>query len=313
MPDVHLTADAVDAECVEETLRRLTTASSIMLEDNWRASASVGLIAAALIGKLRDRPLAIEASGPEAVEGALRFGIASALARRDPERTTFKPSAAELGREDLARTWTTGTRSVTEAMFRGDEALTSDAVGATYATFVNAHLASSAEGHADVVFLLRRWLARRLRPQLGTGIEAPTERVASALTELVANVQQHAARPDGEPADSLLRVAIDDEHVRSSIADNGQGIVATLSPKLDIDDTAEGLLQRLLDGALPRWHGGRGMGLPRVADLVREGGGSIRIASGPLRAELSESGAQAVGNRPDVGGVVAELAFPIRA
>jgi anti-sigma regulatory factor (Ser/Thr protein kinase) len=314
MPEVRLTSEAVTAGGVENTLRLLESATSIVLEDSWLPSSDSGLIAGALIGKLRDRHLIIQAATPEAIDGALRFGLATALARRDRRHTQFDASAEPLAREGLARLWTTGTRAITEAMFQATDQPPVDAIGAMHATFVNAHLASSAKGHYDVVFLVRRWLVRRLRHQLGADVKVLSERIAEALIELIANVQEHAGQPDRDPVDSLLRVAIDDQYVRCSVIDNGRGIAATLEPKLDLHETPEVLLRRLLDNDLPSWHGGRGVGLPRVADVVRGGGGTLHLASGPLRAYVSEGqGTSTVDGRADVGGVVADATFPIRA
>src|SRR5690242_9454746 len=59
------------------------------------------LLAAAFLGPLRERAYEIDAVDSEAAEGLLKFGVATALARRPEGLTTFTGAASALDARSL--------------------------------------------------------------------------------------------------------------------------------------------------------------------------------------------------------------------
>jgi hypothetical protein len=151
------------------------------------------LLAAAFMGVLRQREYVIDAADEEAAEGLLRFGVATALARRPEGLTTFTGAVSWLDAARLRMVWTPGARDATRALF-AEKDEQPDAFGRFHATFVNPHLSNGADGHPDVVFLVRRWLTRRLREKNVGASQARevVDALAISIDELVTNVQEHA-------------------------------------------------------------------------------------------------------------------------
>jgi hypothetical protein len=276
----------------------------------------VALLAAALIGSLRDRKMTIDVADHDAVESLLRIGLATALSRRASGRTTFAAAARDLDRPNLAAIWTSGSRAATEALFAADDPAPAGAFGRRYATFVNPHLSSGAGGHPDVVFLVRRWLTQRLGEALPAhSVRALVIAVGTVLDELVANVQEHAACDRTPYPDCLVRVSVTPANsVRCSVIDNGCGIAASLASKVAVADGATDPLVRLVEGQLSGWDAGRGVGLTRVRQLIRGVGGRMVIATDQTR--LAADAGQSVGARQAsffLQGTLVDLDLPARA
>ena len=270
------------------------------------------LLAAALMGPLRSRHFVIDASDSEAVDGMLRFGVATALSRRDPALTDFVGLAARLDALRLYTLWTPGSRDATEALFArngasaGGASGSAAAYGPLHATFVSPHVSSGADGHPDVVFLVRRWLTRRLREDheiAASDVRSTVAAVGLVVEELVSNVQEHAAGPHGPAPDCLMRLSLASPHeVRCSVIDTGVGLVESLRSKvparspgsgdgspeqLDGDAGSSQLVTRLIAGDLPGWNAGRGVGLARVTKVIRERAGRMTLASGTIRVSVN--------------------------
>lgn len=254
---------------------------------------SPALLAAALMGPFGDRPLVVDAEDEETVDSLVRFGLATALSRRPAGLTTFKGPVARLDRQRLGLLWTPGTRDATASLF-GTEQDATEPYGPRDATFVNPHLSTGPDGNPDVVYLLRRWLTRRLerRPDR---LESVVATVALVVSELIQNVQEHAAGQGAVEPDCLLRLSLaGGEQVRVTILDTGVGLDRSLAPKtLDAGSPAT-RLRALLKGALPGWDAGRGIGLARVAQDVAQGGGRMSVATDALRAFHGADGTKVV-------------------
>jgi histidine kinase/DNA gyrase B/HSP90-like ATPase len=294
MLEVELDGGAVGD--IESTLAKLLESDDelkLRFDNHWpEDSEKPALLTAALMGSLRDRQLTVDVVDQTAVEGLLRFGVATALWRRPRERTSFTEIAKDLDRPSLGTLWTSGSRAATEALFAVGEGEHVGAFGRLYATFVNPHLSSTAEGHTDVVFLVRRWLTRRLAEiRSPDTIDPIVETVGSALDELVANVQEHAAGATNPQPDCLVRLSIAASgRVRCTVIDTGVGIDESLRHKTESNATPEERLRRLVAGEIPGWDGGRGVGLPRVNQLVAACGGRLSIATGRLRLAAEPDG-----------------------
>lgn len=101
-----------------------------------------------------------------------------------------------------------------------------------------------------------------------------------------------------------------------SVQDTGPGIPTTARPKLadtpwtDIDDSR--LMVGLLDGQLPPWGRGRGIGLPEVTETARKRRRQMLVASGRTRCQFGPEGdivATTCGF--DLRGSVVAVMFPI--
>ncbi len=278
---------ALDGDTVEGIEATLAGASNVdddlklNFGNHWPEDRhEVALLAAALIGSLRERRVVVDVTDHDAIEGLLRVGLATALSRRASSRTTFATAARDLDRPNLAAVWTSGSRAATEALFAVHDPATVGAFGRQYATFVNPHLSSGAEGHPDVVFLVRRWLTQRLGDALpGPATQAIVATAGACLDELIGNVQEHAACAQTPYPDCLVRVSVTAGYgVRFSVIDNGCGIASSLTSKV-ADDGGGDRLARLIEGELPGWDAGRGIGLTHVRRLVSDVNGTLLIAT----------------------------------
>jgi hypothetical protein len=279
--EITLDGDAVGR--IDEALAGLSAVNDdlkLNFGNHWPEDGhEVALLAAALIGSLRDRQVTINVNDPDAIESLLRVGLATALSRRASGRTTFEPAASGLDRPHLGAIWTSGSRATTEAMFGAHDPMPPGPFGRRYATFVNPHLSSGAEGHPDVVFFVLRWLTRRLGEALpDPSVDTLVATVGACLDELIGNVQEHAAAERSPRIDCLVRVSITPANrVRCSVIDNGLGIVESLAPK--VRQQPANILVSLIEGQLPGWGAGRGVGLTRVRQLTREARGRLVIAT----------------------------------
>lgn len=306
--------DRAALESIDETLHRLQTADlddalRLRFDNHWAADGQPpALLGAALMSTLADRDLTVDVVDEDAVSRLLRSGVASALWRR-ARTTVFTPDADALDEPGLGATWTVGSRAVVDALFADIDPARPGAVGARHATFVNPHLSSSDDGPPDVVYLVTRWLTRRLGTAQANLISAVTD----MLAELVANVHEHAGAGRTGVA-SMLHVTIDADAVRCSVSDTGVGICASLAGKLPGAPAPDVLLGRLLAGELDRWHHGRGAGLARVITLVGEHGGRLEVATQQLRAEATDVRSVTVGQAQfALHGTVVHCALPLPA
>ena len=316
---LELALDGPSVESIEETLTGVSNVDDdlkLNFGNHWPEDGhEVALLAAALIGSLRDRKVTVDVVDDDAVESLLRVGLATALSRRARDRTTFAHAARALSRPDLGAVWTSGSRAATEALFAEQDPAGAGAFGRRYATFVNPQLSSGAEGHPDVVFLVRRWLTQRL----GEALAEPTVRalvaaVGASLDELIGNVQEHAACEKTPYPDCLVRVSVTpDDGIRCSVIDNGVGIAASLATKVTGDGSDDPLV-RLIEGQLPGWDAGRGVGLTRVRQIVGEVGGRLLIATDHMRlvATAGES-ARATDASFALRGTLVDLTLPAPA
>jgi hypothetical protein len=276
------------------------------------------LLAAALMGPLGDRHVFVNAEDDEAVDGMLRFGVATALARRQSNLTTFVGPAEHLDTQRLRLLWTPGSRGATQALFAADEeAAGVGAYGPMHATFVNPHLSSGADGHPDVVFLVRRWLNRRLLQDRGIAppdVGSIVATVGLVVDEFLSNVQEHAGGGGVVEPDCLLRVSMASPgHVRISILDTGIGLDASLRSKLESAHSAEQRIADLLVGELPGWDAGRGIGLTRVASVLAGCGGRFSIATENLRVVQDGERTTTRADGFTLPGTVIDCSIPITA
>ena len=320
MPEFALGREQV--EDIDRTLTDLDERGSdveLRFTNHWADEGdNAALLAAALMGPLSDRHVFVNAEDEDAVDGLLRFGVATALSRREAHLTTFVGPAARLDTPTLRLLWTPGSRGTTQAMFRPDD--DSDAVdsyGPLHATFVNPHLSSGADGHPDVVFLVRRWLTRRLRHDHGMSsheVEGVVAAVGLVVDELVSNVQEHASGGGLTDPDCLMRLSIKArEQVRISILDTGVGLDASLREKVASDVPAECRIPKLLAGVLPGWDAGRGIGLPRVASVVSAHAGRLSVASEALRVVREDDTTAARSDAFPLQGTVIDCTIPTAA
>jgi hypothetical protein len=283
-----------DIDATLKTLQAQQGPLKLCFSNHWAEDGeNPALLAAALIGALRERSVIVNADDQEAVDGLLRFGLATALSRRRVELTQFNGPTAGLDLKRLRLLWTPGSRRPTQAMFAQEETDTpTDAYGPTYATFVNPHLSSAFDGQPDVVFLVRRWLTRRLHSghDLGSvAVERTVAAVGLIATELVSNVQEHASGEGTVVPDCLMRVSLtDSQEVWLSILDTGVGLDHSLRVKLGGNGSGPDRITKLVDGALPGWDAARGIGLPRVAAVVAERHGRLSIATDGIRIVLGD-------------------------
>lgn len=314
MTEVTLDAGALDQ--IDATLSSLAGMAgevTLRLDNHWPdETGGPALLAAALIGSLSEHRYLVDAVDAEAVEAVLQTAVASALSKRPAGHTRFTPTAARLDRPGLGALWTSGSRSAADALFSEPGERIAGAFGPTYGTFVNPHLSSASDGHADVVFLIRRWLALRLG---GQSPWAETKRIVQAvgiaLTELIANVQEHAAGAECPKPDCLVRLRLADGLVRCSVLDTGIGMDETLRRKLGSELTPEERIGRLIAGEIPGWDAGRGIGIPRIRREVARVGGDMSVFTGQLRATAHAAEAPDVRAAPfSVAGTVVHFTVP---
>jgi len=184
--------------------------------------------------------------------------------------------------------------SATQALFSDDdEHQPVDAFGPLHATFLNPQLSSASDGRPDVVYLVRRWLTKRLLAREGMTrerVKKLVDVIGAVVDETVRNVQEHAASREIPYPSCLLRISLESEdQVRCSILDTGIGVARSLAdrgiePGIGDDER----LKRLMSGEIPGWDAGRGTGLAFITERVTEHGGRISLATGAIRARSSD-------------------------
>lgn len=275
------------------------------------------LLSLALLGSLADKRLTVDAADDAAVEGLLRFGVATALSRRSEGLTRFVGRTERLDPTRLRTLWTPAALNATDALFADSEPETAGAYGPLHATFVNPHLSSGADGLPDVVFLIRRWLTKRLpqRHQVSEQ-ELPrlVETVGVAVDETVRNVQEHAAGPDRPTPNCLLRISLGSPgQIRCSILDSGIGLAASLEDKeVEPDLEPKDRVAKLLAGEIPGWDAGRGLGLAYAAEKIEARGGRIAVATDRIRVERG-GGEERRADGFELNGTVLDFTVPTAA
>ncbi len=314
MRDVDFDDDALEA--IESTLAewmRIDEPLRLRFDNHWPDdSDKPALLAAALMGSLSGKRLIVDAVDEQAVDGLLRFGVATALWRRPAGHTEFHGLARRLDRHSLGTLWTSGSRATTEALFAPSDPPTTGAFGPHHATFVNPQLSSGLDGHPDIVFLVRRWLMRRLTESAAPPARNVVEAIGLALDELVGNVQEHASGGSGRRPDCLVRVSLEPrDRVRFSVMDTGVGIEESIHQKVPEEMAPAERLRRLVAGEIPGWDAGRGIGLHRVVQSIADHGGRVSIATDAVRL-VAECGSVDVEGSAEfrLHGTVVDVSLP---
>ncbi len=308
-----LTIDGAALRQIDDTIHKVDAATrsghelGLRFDNHWAEDTEQpALLAAALMANLADRRLLVDVVDQDAVERLMRYGVAAAFWRRPPGRTRFTTDANALDEPGLGAVWTVGSRATIDAMF-GEGSDSIHTIGPRHATFVNPHLSSGEDGLADVVYLIGRWLTRRLP---GDAHATSVDDTCITIGELLANVHEHAAGAVRKPVNALVRIAIDDDAVRCSVTDTGVGVCVSVAAKLDCAPSKE-LLGDLLSGKLPRWHHGRGVGIARIVELVQDHGGRLSAATATFRADLGSEQLNVRDSGFDLQGTVIDLAIPL--
>jgi hypothetical protein len=274
------------------------------------------LLAAALLGSLSAKKVRVDAVDEEAVDGLLRFGVATALARRSPHLTEFVGRTERLRTSQLRTLWSPASVGSTDALFAAAEPQDADSFGPFHATFVNPQLSTAADGCPDVIFLIRRWLNMRLLERgLSDAQAGPLVRALGlAVDEAVRNVREHAADQDHPSPNCLLRVSIGSpEQIRCSILDTGVGISRSLQQRKEVEpDLSPGeRVAKLLAGEIPGWDAGRGTGLAYLTGEVMDRGGRCSVASGDVRVHGEGGEVTALEDKFELQGTVLDITLPI--
>ena len=307
---------------IDSTLEHLATISDpidLRFTNHWSDDdESPALLAAALLGSLATKKVCVDAVDEAAVDGLLRFGVATALSRRSVDLTAFVGHAERLDPARLRMLWTPASSGSTNALFseRAD-AEEAAAYGPLNATFVNPHLSSAEDGHPDVVFLIRRWLTKRLGEQelAREGILALVDATALPVEELVRNVREHAADAARPAPTCLLRLSLHcSDRIRCSIFDTGLGISSSLAAKsIGSSLDASERICRLLAGEIPNWDAGRGTGLAYATALITARGGRLTVATERLRVRRDGANCELREDGFDLQGTVVDFTVPIAA
>src|SRR6476646_2935808 len=273
------------------------------------------LLAAALLGSLAEKTVRVDAVDEDAVDGLLRFGVATALARRPPELTEFKGLTERLEPSRLRTLWSPAAVNSTDALFSASEPEAAGSYGPRHATFVNPHLSTAADGCPDVIFLIRRWLNMRLLEQEvpDAKVEALVKTISVSVDETVRNVHEHAADEEHPVPNCLLRISLESkDQIRCSIFDPGIGLSSSLEAKRILPELgAAERLSKLLAGEIEGWDAGRGTGLAYVTRLLREQEGRLTVASDRVRIRCERGGAVAEAEGFELQGTVLDLTLPI--
>ena len=313
---------------IDETLERLAAVGGqdvrLRFDNHWSpVEPGAAVLAGALLGSLGNQSLVIDAVDEGATDRLVRVGLASALKRRSG-RTQFQPTTSALDDDLLGLIWTPGALEASEAMFapRGAHRHLGP-FAPDYATFVDAHLSSTADGTSDVMFLVRRWLTRRLlgeRSELSEAAAGFVDTVGFVVDQFIANVREHALTSDGRAPHSLLHLGFGDgadTRLVCSVVDTGAGLDRTLRVKVDADTAAlapEVRVRHLLAGDIAGWGAARGIGLARVAKLVHSYDAEMFVATEGVRVRLSGDGdLVAAPTGFALQGTVVSAAFPLPA
>lgn len=271
------------------------------------------LLAAALLGSLADKDYTVDAVDDEAIDGLLQFGVATALARRSEARTDFAGLTQRLQPSLLRMLWTPAALKSTNALF-AEEQGEAAAFGPLNATFVDPHLSSAEDGQPDVVFLIRRWLTKRLAERLPTDlVRQLVDATAIPVDETLRNVREHAAGPWSSSPSCLLRISLaKPDRIRCSVLDTGIGLARSLQEKgVEPDLEPAALVCRLLDGKIEKWEAGRGTGLAYVAQLVEKQGGRLAVASDEIRVTRNAESCDTRADGFPLAGTVVDLTLPL--
>jgi len=299
------------------TLAAATDPVELRFANHWPDDdESPALLAAALMGSLEGKDVTVDAVDEEAVDGLLRFGVATALSRRDEDLTRFTGLATRLDRESLRTLWTPAALDATQALFADLEPKHTGVYGRFHATFVNPHFSADADGHPDVVFLIRRWLTKRLSERAALDSQAArplVEAIGGVVDELVRNVQEHAAGPQRPDPNCLLRISLDSaEEIRCSILDTGIGLSESLDSKeIERGLAAEDRIAKLISNEIPDWDAGRGTGLAFAAELIAACHGSFAVANDRVRVRRSNGEAVRRGDGFALQGTVVDITVPV--
>ena len=297
-----------------------------------RPAASI--LSAALLGALGDRPLDVRL--PESQELQRRMSasaLAFALANR-PGRTHF--IGDELDLSQWKRSWSPGSRSQIDRMFKNVEIFRPDELGESedepslydryHAAFVNLHRAAPARGSTDVTNVVRPWLSRVLPHYMSSRGEPQRSFIHDmgvVIDELLENVREHATQHvDERHTRSLVQVAVtkgggvkSSDRLYLSVLDTGPGIAATARHKLDGDRAAilqDGeIVKALFAGKLAGWGRGRGLGLPRVWKCAEAWKGArIQVATNAERLSREGGDVRRAGGF-DIHGTVIVFMVPL--
>jgi hypothetical protein len=343
MPSV---INAANVESVLEMWRREADRGGEPLRIDLAKVGSVerlagGVLSTALLGSLGDAAVQVELpSGHRRAEWLWASGLAFALANRLGPTYLSGTSAAdhtdlrawrERWRPGMEETWREMLAVSQVSLFSpaeiGESSLAPDLFGPTYAAFVDPHLNQlEDDGQHPITTVVWPWLDRLLPGKLNG--ESPNARrgfirdVGEFVTETLLNVADHAVGYEQRRVRSLAQVAVTTgghgAKLYLSVQDTGPGILTTARPKLAdtlwANAADEALMTDLLEGKLPPWGRGRGIGLPEVTATARKRRGQMTIATGRTRCRFGPAGAiVATTGGFDLHGSVVAVMFPIPA
>jgi hypothetical protein len=166
--------------------------------------------------------------------------------------------------------------------------------------------------------LVRRWLFRRLEGESRQKLSQAVERAGFFVSELVANVREHAVSDYLDPINSQAWIRLWAQEGRHffaiCVSDSGPGIETTLRAKLgDGAPSGNALFSELLSGSLPGWGRARGIGLSRCSEIVEEtADAQMLIASGSYRCHSGgDHHDPLVSEAAEVGGTLVVVTLPV--
>lgn len=259
------------------------------------------LVSNALLGTFGECSLRVRLPSPADLDPLLATGLAFALANR-PGPTVIESDDQDLDLDPWRRSWTPISNApwalgqLFSPALAGETELVPDLEGASFAAFVNPHLAAAGMSQTHpLATVVWPWLDELLPGRTHKWPAARKERqrfiedVGCLLSETVLNIAEHAIRRNAGTVHSLVQVAVTRggnegfDRIYLSVQDTGPGITATargkLPPIASASLTDHQLFFKLFDGSLPSWHRGRGLGLPDVLDIVRRRQGSASVTS----------------------------------
>lgn len=265
------------------------------------------ILATGLLGTLGSRPLRVSVRNDRLSETWLeRAGLAFSLANRKGETVVAGRSASvpELDawrsswRPGNSRSWRGLNDELPSPLFPpedyGETPWAPTLFGPDFAAFINPHRSGPVmRGEHPVNRHFWPWLNKLVRRSsaLTKDRRDSIVRDIGVLTdELLMNISEHSV-VRGHPGNSLVHAALtrggsgSDDRLYLCFADTGPGIVSTLSSKL-VPASVHGddlLLKGAFEGSLPRWGGGRGLGLPEVLRSCERLGATLEVSTGSLR------------------------------